>query len=86
MKSYKNQAGLLKTNRENAGVTQKMLADKLKVDTQYISNIERGMCGIPVKHVDKICKFLKTGITPRDFFNAKIKDERASWKSILGDF
>jgi transcriptional regulator with XRE-family HTH domain len=54
---------LIKQAREKAGVTQKDLAKVLQVNAQFISNIERGVCQMPVRHFRLISKTLNLPIT-----------------------
>jgi len=79
MPEFKAQAELLKKYRAKSEVTQSQLAKHLKLTTpQYISNMERGLCPIPLKHVKKLCKFLDAN--PKDFFNAFMLDEKRMWR------
>lgn len=50
----------LKTIREKAGVTQGQLAIALGYSTpQFISNVERGVSGIPVKKIKAVALLCK---------------------------
>lgn len=46
----------LKECRVKKGLTQAQLAKKLKIHTQFVSNIERGACGVPRKRLKKWIK------------------------------
>lgn len=50
---------MLKKLREQAGLSQKQLSDKLGMKTpQYVSNIERGLTLLSVNHFTKVSKIL----------------------------
>lgn len=57
---FKNTAKLVKAKRAALGLAQKELAEKIGVNGQYISNIERGLSGIPVTRAKKLAKALNT--------------------------
>ena len=44
--------------RENAGITQEKLSEKIDTSVQYISDLERGVTGASVATLIKICKTL----------------------------
>lgn len=48
----------LKHWRLARGLTQEQLANKLKIDSQFVSNIERNKAPIPPKHFRTISKVL----------------------------
>lgn len=51
---------LLYEARKRIGLSQGQLAKALGLSTaQYISNIERGLCPVPIRKVKKFCKILK---------------------------
>lgn len=51
---------LIRSGRETRGISQWGLARKLKLKSaQSISNIERGIAPVPVKHVHTLLKTLK---------------------------
>ena len=41
--------------RENAKLTQEILAEKIEVSPQYISDLERGVVGISLATLKKLC-------------------------------
>ena len=41
--------------REQAKITQEMLAEKIEVSPQYISDLERGVVGIALPTLKKLC-------------------------------
>lgn len=51
-------ADTIKTLRENKKLTQAELAKKLGYHTQFISNIERGMCLIPGEQISAFAEAL----------------------------
>lgn len=57
---YEYMAKLLNIYREENNLTQSKLAKRLGYTTsQYISNIERGLCSFPIKKFPKLAKVLK---------------------------
>ena len=44
--------------REQAKMTQEMLAEKIEVSPQYISDLERGVVGIALTTLKKLCNVL----------------------------
>lgn len=44
--------------REHAKMTQEMLAEKIEVSPQYISDLERGVVGIALPTLKKLCSSL----------------------------
>lgn len=56
--------------------SQQSFAEKLGyINGQFISNVERGVCGLPAKLIPKICEILK--LRPEAVFEALLKDEYA---------
>lgn len=49
----------IKSARENMGLTQEELAEKIDLSTQFISTIERGVAGPSLETVINLCKVLK---------------------------
>lgn len=49
---------ILKKKREKANMSQWDLAKKLGVHAQFISNWERNICSVPLKHLDKVSVYL----------------------------
>lgn len=48
----------IKSARENAGRTQEQLAEAIDVSPQYISDLERGMVGISIPTLKRLCTSL----------------------------
>lgn len=49
----------LKAAREARGLTQEMLAEKVDVSAQYISDVERGMVGVSLSTLKRLCLMLQ---------------------------
>lgn len=73
---YKYQAKLLRDLRKKHDLTQKTLADLIGVHVQFISNMERGLCGIPINKA----LLLKYFIRPSKIKAAAVKDFTALWR------
>ena len=59
MKTWTKQAEAIKMAREKAGISQKKLAKILGYKNgQLISNVERGLCGVPDHRVIAFCDAL----------------------------
>lgn len=82
MKPRANRAGvLLRRARENPVahryLSQQGVANALSawgLHGQMISNIERGKCGVPAKHVARLCSLL--GIPREEMIAAMVEDYR----------
>lgn len=48
----------IKSARESAGRTQEQLAEAIEVSPQYISDLERGVVGISILTLKKLCTYL----------------------------
>lgn len=60
--SFNNQAKLLRVTRFNAGLGQQQMAERLGFDSaQMVSNIERGVMGIPSKYWKKLIELCGIG-------------------------
>lgn len=80
----KNQAKLLKEKRIEADLTQAEVANALGWSTpQFVSNIERGLAGIPAGSVKKLCRMfnkrLDRQVSYIEFFEAHMADEARLW-------
>ena len=49
----------IRSARQNLGLTQKTFAKACKLDSSYISVVERGECNISLLNLNKIAKALK---------------------------
>lgn len=59
--------GKIKETRERSGLTQKKLANKLKISQQIISRIESGMRNISLETLDKVCRKLGIFVDAKKF-------------------
>ena len=59
--------------REQARLTQEMLAEKIEVSPQYISDLERGVVGIALPTLKKLCSTLAVS-SDRILFGASTDD------------
>jgi ribosome-binding protein aMBF1 (putative translation factor) len=80
MKTYgEEQARLIRDSRQRKGVSQKdldtILGGSYKTRGQLVSNIERCKCGLPPKHLMKVCSTLE--IPVGDMIDAMVSDFRA---------
>jgi transcriptional regulator with XRE-family HTH domain len=75
-KPFLHQGRLLRRVRKAKGFTQKELASILGWDTlQFVSNIERGLSGIPPERVHRISKYLLL----KELKAAHLKDVETQW-------
>lgn len=60
----KNLGGFLKEQRQSLGRTQKEIADELQYSTQFISNIERSKCPVPLRTLKQLVTIynIETGV------------------------
>ena len=49
----------IKLARENAKITQEVLAEQVDVSPQYVSDLERGVVGVSIATLKKICTALR---------------------------
>lgn len=72
---YRCMAALIETRRLSKGLSQKDVADHLGFgSSQFISNMERGLCSLPAKHFKKISKVL--GIPTDQLVKTYLADEK----------
>ena len=72
-KSFRNVANLVKKHRLFQSISQNDLAVALGYkNAQFVSNVERGMCSIPLQQIDAVIKLL--GINPFEMRKALIYD------------
>ncbi|MCP4914868.1 MAG: helix-turn-helix transcriptional regulator [Oligoflexia bacterium] len=75
MRTFNNIASLIKNKRSAhpRGLSQTQLSNLLGYKNgQFISNVERGLCSIPLKGMQKAVEVLK--ITPEELREAMLKD------------
>lgn len=71
----------LRNMRVRAGLTQDELAKHLRVDGQFISNIERGKAALPAKHIKKVAKVFKVPVS--DLVNLVCEHHREIvWRKV----
>jgi len=81
MKKMELSTHLLKA-REDKGMTQKQLADKLGIaSAQLISNWERGLCAPPIKKLGNLASILGIEFDPTFDLVMKYKTEGARQKA-----
>jgi transcriptional regulator with XRE-family HTH domain len=81
--NFKAQGKLLKDKRRELGVTQKEFADSLGYSSaQFISNISRGLSGIPEKDLRKFSKVLK--VDQLKLLNAVLSDHESRLRKVMG--
>lgn len=72
----------MKKWREKKGLTQAALAWRLGYSTpQFISNIERGVCRIPISKFRATCKIL--GIKVEDLIALRVKETEERLNKIF---
>jgi len=69
---------LIKQKRIDRGFTQSYLSVLLGMSSQHLSNVERGVSGLPVKYISNVCKSLK--IKKSELKNTLIADYVQSLK------
>jgi transcriptional regulator with XRE-family HTH domain len=68
--------------RRKAGLTQEEVAKKLGLGSpMFISNIERGIARLPVKHYKKVAKLYSVPVGR--LIDYRIKQDRARLKALL---
>ena len=64
-KCFDHIAKLVQEARESIGISQEELSLNLGYKNgQFISNIERGKCSLPIKHICLFCQLTKTETDP----------------------
>lgn len=77
MRSFTNIAELIRTKRmaHPQALSQSDLSDRLGYKNgQFISNVERGLCNVPLKMMSRIAEILD--ITPEEIKMAVLKDHK----------
>jgi transcriptional regulator with XRE-family HTH domain len=76
MRASANQvANLIISRRKQLGLSQKQVYDQLPFkgsQPQFLSNVERGKCSLPAKHIRKISEVLQ--IEPEVMIDAFVSD------------
>ena len=73
----------LKQARTKSGLTQFSVAGELGLHVQYISNVERGACNIPVKILNTYIKMC--GASKATIIKIMIKDHKEVLTNLLVD-
>lgn len=84
MKSFQHIAKLVKTKRQThpARLSQSELSHKLGYKNgQFISNVERGLCSIPLKSLSTFCEILD--IPKKEIVETMLKDLEATLERHL---
>lgn len=84
MKSFSNMANLVKTKRMEhpKRYTQTELSHLLGYKNgQFVSNIERGICGLPLKSIRRFCEIL--GAEPSEVKAAILLDLEVSLDTFI---
>lgn len=50
----------IRATRESAGITQENLSERIEVTAQYVSDLERGVVGVSIQTLKKLCIALGT--------------------------
>jgi len=75
-------ANFLRTQRIKKGLSQKRVAAALGYSSaQYVSNIERGVCSVPIKALRKMC--ILYGIKREHLIAVMLIDARARLENVL---
>ena len=85
MRCFDNIAALIRTTRMNhkMGYSQSQLSKKLGYKNgQFISNVERGLCSVPLKMLLKISDILD--LEPSEIKNAMLADHARTLDNHLG--
>ena len=84
MRSFEHIAKLIRTKRVNhpKGYSQSELSNMLGYKNgQFISNVERALCNIPLKMLPKVCDVLD--INTNDIKDAILKDHQQTIENYL---
>lgn len=68
----------IKEARENAKLTQEQLAERVNVSPQYVSDLERGVVGVSISTLKRICSSLGVS-SDQILFGLQKEDKFASW-------
>lgn len=84
MKSTKNIGIAIKENRKKVGISQVRLSQELGYKNgQFISNVERGLCSIPLKKVQRVSQALK--VPMKVFTEALVSDYKEHISRTLSE-
>ncbi len=74
MEPFQKLGIFLKEARVELGLSQKDIAEKVGIHTQYVSNYERGLCAPPSHSFGAILKLLK--VKKEDVVDVMLEDSR----------
>lgn len=79
---FENIGELTRLSRKEKGLSQLGLGEKLGYgNAQFISNLERGICGLPKKKMKKYCKLLS--VSHADIVRVMAEDYEAKlWRAL----
>lgn len=81
---FKNIAHFIKLEREKVGLSQVQMAEKAGWNTgQFVSNIERGKCSVPLKSIKKVSKILE--VTPMSLKQVLKMDFKETLNNFAND-
>lgn len=84
MKVFSNVAVLVAKKRNAVGYSQTEVTSMLGYKNgQFISNVERALCGIPDKCVRKLCEELNIDLD--EYLKALLADRKETLMSIVGE-
>ena len=67
----------IKLAREDAGITQEQLAEQVEVSPQYVSDLERGVVGVSIATLKRICISLQVSSDQILFGNKGTEDDHS---------
>jgi ribosome-binding protein aMBF1 (putative translation factor) len=82
MKKFNSLAALINKARREKGITQVKLSKIINYKNgQFISNVERGLCSLPAKHVNVTAEVL--GLTPTQIVEGMVDDYRNKIQRVV---
>jgi len=67
----------IKLAREGAGITQEQLAEQVEVSPQYVSDLERGVVGVSIATLKRICISLQVSSDQLLFGKKCVEDDHS---------
>ncbi len=79
---FKNIGRFLRQRRIELGLTQRQVSDKLGYgSSQFISDMERGLCTLPLKKLGEVVKLYK--LPPNELMEIMLKEQEAILRDAL---
>ena len=79
---FDSQGLIIRSYREKLGKSQGQTARVLGYKNgQFVSNLERGLCGLPIKNIKKLCDYLM--IPTHELTNAILRDKEKRMLKII---